>query len=122
MAEAHSRQDAAALAELAAQPQPDPWFVADELLRTGHAEAAAAYAQAVSGKAVEQLPAFVAAQAARPADPQARAALAAAAAAIGQGQPAEALRLLEAPAPARGSVVAVGIATVRGGALSRLRR
>ena len=48
------------LKRLAAQDDPDPWLVADELLRSGKRNAAAAFAAAVPRFAMKQLPDYVA--------------------------------------------------------------
>ena len=54
-------KDGAALQALAASDTPDPWFVAEELCRGGHTEAAKAFAKAAPRAATKALPAFVSA-------------------------------------------------------------
>ena len=57
---AHAAGDKAKLASLAAQPRPDRWRVADELLAGGHGEAATAYVADMKGAAVAKLATYVA--------------------------------------------------------------
>ncbi len=74
-----SLPDAPALAELAAQPEPDPWLVADRLLDRGESKAAAAFAAAaaVQGTDTAALGGYVASRGAGRGDAEVRKALAA---------------------------------------------
>jgi len=113
----------AALKALAAKDEPDPWLVADELIRRGEFDAADAFAKAAPRVDVETLPAYVASCRGKPDDPARRARLAAASAALGAGNPADALEALGAEEPAPiDDVVGVRLAMGRGSALSDLVR
>ena len=53
-------KDTAAFSALAAKDAPDPWFVAEELCRSGHKDVAVAFAKAAPRVVTKDLPAFVA--------------------------------------------------------------
>ncbi len=80
--EAWRARDEVALASLAANDDPDPWSVADELIGLGERDAADAFSKASPRKDVEGLPALLAAQRTVPDDGVARRALGLARAAL----------------------------------------
>jgi len=103
------------LRTLAAADDPDPWLVADEFCARGEHDAAQAFAKAAPRKDTERLPEYVAAQRARPADPEARKALAAANALL-QGDPQAALASLESVAVPGSDVTSVRLLLARAAA------
>jgi len=116
-------KDDAALKALAARDEPDPWLVADELVRRGEFDAADAFAKAAPRVDVERLPAYVSSRHGKPDDAARRERLANANAALGAGKPTEALAALGANEPAPfDDVVGVRLAMGRGFALARLVR
>ena len=84
-------KDDTGLKALASKDDPDPWLVADELVRRREHDAAAAFATAAPRIDVEALPAYVAAQRGANDDPARRARLGAANAALADKRPDEAL-------------------------------
>ena len=78
-------KDDLALKSLAAKDGPDPWLVADELIRRGEFDAADSFAKAAPRVDVEKLPAYAAARRGKPDDAARRVGLAAANAALGAG-------------------------------------
>jgi len=108
---------------LAEQDLPDPWIVADELIRRGQVDVAEAFAKAAPRADVEGLPTYVVSRKGRPDDAAARARCAAAAAAVHRG---EAEKVLDALGPATAGpiddVVGVRSQTFRGAALSMSER
>ena len=94
--------DPAALKALALRPEPDPWIVADELLGRGKADAATAFARAVTGPEAAALLAFVEAERKAPPAPELRRLLASAAAAVagaGGDRAGASLEAMQEPAP-----------------------
>jgi tetratricopeptide (TPR) repeat protein len=87
--------DAAALKELASRDDPDPWYVADELLFRGDPAAAAAFARAAPRKDVEALPAWIDRRRGAACDRGAREALVAIQALSDEGKFKEALAALD---------------------------
>ena len=113
-------KDDAGLKALAAKDDPDPWLVADELIRRGQHDAAERFAKAAPRKAVETLPRYVATRRsdARP-DPD-RAHVETVERALLAKAYEEALGL---PSPASlETVSAIRVAYGQGTALQRLRR
>ena len=96
-------KDDAALKALAAKDEPDPWLVADELLRRGEADAAEAFAKGASRVDTDALPGYVASQPDGPGDPGRRERLANASAALVSKAPD---RTLEALGPGESPVSA----------------
>ena len=122
LAAAKSKDDEA-LKALAARDDPDPWLVADDLIRRGEFDAADAFARAAPRVDVEALPAYVASRRGRPDDPARRSRQAAAYAALQTRKAAEALDALGAEEPGQISdVVGVRLAIGRGIALASLVR
>ena len=116
-------KDGAALKALAAKDDPDPWLVADELIRRGELDSADAFATAAPRMDVERLPAYVKSRRGEPDDAAARRSLAAANAALVAGSPKDAIEALGSPDDGK-PIDAVGIrrAFGRGQALSGLGR
>ena len=108
------------LKTLAERDDADPWLVADELCARGEHDAAAAFAKAAPRKETERLPDYVAAQRAKPTDPQMRKALAAATAFL-RKDPQQALAALETVQVAD-DVQSIEVLRVRGLALRTLDR
>lgn len=75
-------KDEAELRALASKDDPDPWLVADELIRRGQHDAAGAFAEASPRPDTERLPAYVASRRGQPDDAAGRERLASANAAI----------------------------------------
>jgi len=116
-------KDEAGLKTLALKDDPDPWLVADELVRRGEFDAAEAFAKAAPRKDVEKLPEYVASRRGKPDDAATRKPLAAANEALAAGKPKDALDALGLPE--KGSiedVVRVRLAMARGVALASLVR
>ncbi|MFO0931409.1 MAG: CHAT domain-containing protein [Planctomycetota bacterium] len=88
-------KDDSALKALASKDDPDPWLVADELIRRAQHDAAEAFAKAAPRVDVEQLPAYVASRRGKPEDPERRERLAKASATLRAGRYSEALAVLE---------------------------
>ena len=65
-------KDEAALRALAAKDDPDPWLVADELIRRGEFDVADAFARAAPRVDTEALPGYVASRRGKPDDPARR--------------------------------------------------
>jgi len=116
---AHEAGDGPRLAKLAQRTDLDPWLVADELCVRAEHDAAAAFARAAPRKDVEHLPAYVALQRDRRADPKARQALAAA---RETGDAAAALAVLDAAPATAENVVAVRLHLARGALLRSSKR
>lgn len=74
--------DAPALKALASRDDPDPWLVADELIRRAQHDAAEAFAKAAPRKATERLPGYVVERRADPTPDADRASVAGVAAAL----------------------------------------
>ena len=83
-------KDDAVLKALALKDDPDPWLVADELIRRGEFDAAGSFAKAAPRVDVERLPAYVASRRGKPDDLARRAHLAGANAALQAGKIADA--------------------------------
>ncbi len=116
-------KDDAALKALAVKDDPDPWLVADELIRRGEHDAADAFAKATPRVDVEKLPEYVASRRGKVDDAGRRARIAAANSALAAGKPDEAVGALGAPdAESIEDLVGVRLATGRGFALSSLLR
>ncbi|MCC7138127.1 MAG: tetratricopeptide repeat protein [Planctomycetes bacterium] len=116
-------KDDAALEALAVKDAPDPWIVADELIRRGEFDAADAFARAAPRVDIEALPAYVASRRGKPDDPTRRGRLAKAIAALRAREPADALAALGAEeSPPLEDVVGVRLTSVRGYVLARLER
>lgn len=116
-------QDAAALKALAAKGDPDPWLVADELIRRDQHDAADTFARAAPRMDVARLLDYVASRRGKPDDAAARASLAAATAALEAKQPAKALEVLgPADAGPPADVTRIRRAVRRGQALAALGR
>jgi len=116
-------KDDAALKALAGKDGPDPWIVADELIRRGAFDAAEAFAKAAPRVEVEMLPAYVASRRGKPDDAAARDAL------VGMNRaleakdfPAALAALGPADAAPPADVVGVRLAFARGIALQGLNR
>jgi CHAT domain-containing protein/tetratricopeptide (TPR) repeat protein len=109
-------KDEATLSALAAQNDPDPWLVAEELIRRDEWGAADGFSKAARRKDVEQLPDYVASRRGKPDDGLARAALLAANAALAGGDAKSALQALASVAGEEGTLVAVRISFARGAA------
>ncbi|MCC7136962.1 MAG: CHAT domain-containing protein [Planctomycetes bacterium] len=116
-------KDDVALKALAAKDAPDPWLVADELIRRGEFDVADAFAKAAPRVDTEALPGYVASRRGKPDDPARRERLASASAALAAGKPAQ---MLEALGPAKpepiDDVVGVRLTAGRASALGRLAR
>ncbi|MCC7136960.1 MAG: tetratricopeptide repeat protein [Planctomycetes bacterium] len=89
-------KDDAALKALASRDEPDPWLVADELIRRGRHDDADAFAKAAPRVDVERLPEYVASRRGKPDDAERRARLARANAALAAREFAPALDTLGA--------------------------
>ncbi|MCC7137430.1 MAG: tetratricopeptide repeat protein, partial [Planctomycetes bacterium] len=116
-------KDDAALKALASTDDPDPWLVADELIRRGQHDAADAFAKAASRVDVEKLPAYVASRRGKSDDPARRERLAKANAALSRREFTSALDALDPsePGPVE-DVVGVRLRMGRGFALAGLVR
>ena len=84
-------KDDAALKSLAGREDPDPWLVADQLIRRGEFDAAEVFAKVAPRKLAEKLPAYVASRRGKPDDPARRARALAGDAARAEGKPQGAL-------------------------------
>lgn len=116
-------KDDAALKALAAKNAPDPWLVADELLRRGEADAAEAFAKAAPRPDTESLPAYVASRRGKEDDPKRRERAAAINAAMKAGKADEALAAAgDAEAGPLTDIAGIRIAMGRATALSALER
>ncbi|MFO0934525.1 MAG: CHAT domain-containing tetratricopeptide repeat protein [Planctomycetota bacterium] len=121
--DAFTSKDAAALAALAARDEPDPWLVAEDLLRRGAGDAAVAFAAAAPRADVEALPAYVAARRAAGDDAARRTRVATAQAALTAGNLDAALEALgPAEAPPLRDVPGVQLQQLRGLVLARQQR
>ncbi len=121
--DAFTAKDTAALAALAARNDPDPWLVAEDLLRRGAAEAAEAFAAAAPRIDVEALPAYVAARRTAGDDTARRTRVATAQAAMSAGKLEAALEALgPAEAPPPRDVPGVQLQQLRGLVLARQQR
>jgi hypothetical protein len=121
--DAFTAKDAAALAALAARNDPDPWLVAEDLLRRGAAEAAEAFAAAAPRIDVETLPAYVAARRTAGDDTARRTRVATAQGAMSAGKLEAALVALgPAEAPPPRDVPGVQLQQLRGLVLARQQR
>ncbi|MFI5402073.1 MAG: tetratricopeptide repeat protein [Planctomycetota bacterium] len=107
---------------LAANDEPDPWLVADELCARGEHDAADAFAKAAPRADVQRLAAYVASRRAKKPDVAARKAVAAANTAFGAGKPAEALAAIESAKAVDDPIAAIRLAFGRAYALGELRR
>ena len=115
-------KDAEALKALAAQDEPDPWLVADELCFRGKHDAAEAFAKAAPRVDVERLPAYVDAWREREPNPEGRVLLAAVLDAMRQDNPATAVEKTGQLGQAGDGVMAIRLAYVRGVALRKTGR
>ncbi|MCC7137529.1 MAG: CHAT domain-containing protein [Planctomycetes bacterium] len=116
-------KDDATLKALASKDAPDPWLVADELIRREQHDAAEAFARAAPRVDTEALPAYVASRRGKPDDPSRRARIAKANAPFAAGDAAGALAALGAPETAAiEDVVGVRLAMGRAVALRALVR
>ncbi|MCC7136961.1 MAG: tetratricopeptide repeat protein [Planctomycetes bacterium] len=116
-------KDDAALKALAAKDDPDPWLVADELIRRGQHDAAEAFAKAAPRADVERLPEYVASRRGTPDDPARRERMATADAALLAREFAKALAALgPADAGPLEDVVGVRLHLMLGTALAGLVR
>ena len=114
-------KDDATLSTLAAKDDPDPWLVADELIRRGELDAADAFARAAPRKDVEQLPPYVASRRGKPDDPARRKRLADLNAALAANQAVVALEVASVSVSAE-DVTGIRIAGGRAIALRELER
>lgn len=114
-----TRGDDVALRHLAGRDDPDPWIVADELLRRGAPDAAAAFAAAEPRPDTEALPAYVAHQRGRADDTPRRERFAAALRALVGGDAAGALRELGDDQDQGSDVVGVRLARLRAHAVTK---
>jgi tetratricopeptide (TPR) repeat protein len=116
-------KDAPTLAALAAKDVPDPWLVADDLVRRGEHDAAEAFAKATPRVDVERLPSYVASRRGAADDPDRRERLAKANGVLATPRRLEAMEALgPAESPVREDVVGVRLAAARGFALHDLGR
>ena len=115
-------KDDAALKALAARDIVDPWLVADELMRRGAFDAAAAFAKAAPSPDVEALPAHVEARRARGPEVADRELLAAMNAAMASADPQKVLEGTDALAPEVDTPVRVRLLHIRGRALQAVGR
>ncbi len=115
-------KDDAALKTVAARDVLDPWLVADELIRRGEFDAAAAFAKAARHPDVEALPGHVEARRARGPEDADRALLAAVEAALASRNPQKVLEDTETLAPEVDTPVRVLLRHVRSAAFKALRR
>ncbi|MCC7136963.1 MAG: CHAT domain-containing protein [Planctomycetes bacterium] len=116
-------KDDAALKALASKDDPDPWLVADELIRRAQHDAAEAFAKAAPRVDTEALPAYVASRRGKPDDPARRERLAEASRAFSARDFPRALAALGPPE--RGpieDVVGVQLAIGRGIVFASLAR
>ena len=116
-------KDDASLRTLAAKDDPDPWLVADELVRRGEFDTAESFARAAPRVDVEKLSAYVASRRGKPDEAARRARLAAASTALSAGKFDDAIDALgpQESAPID-DVVGVRLAMGQGVALARLAR
>ena len=120
---ARAAQDEVGLALLAAKDEPDPWLVADDLLRRGEHEVAAVFAQAAPRVDVEGLPGYVTSQQGKLDDAGRRERLTQSSTALTAQDPTAALEALGPAEPgAIEDVVGVRLAMGRGLALAALGR
>ena len=120
---AFEAKDEARLRSLASADAPDPWLVADELVRRGALDAAAAFAGAAPRPDVEGLTAYVAGRRGREEDPVRRRAVVEGNAALAAGRAQDALAATEAaPSGAADDVLAVRRLGLRGAAMATLGR
>ena len=119
---AFEAKDEAALKALAEMDDPDPWLVADELLRRGESDAALAFAKAAPRKDTERLPAYIGERKDAPTDTEARGALARATAELAKGDAAAALAVLRGIAVDTASVLGMRLRYVEGLALREAGR
>ncbi len=116
-------KDDATLKDLAAKDDPDPWLVADELIRRGEHDVAEAFAKAAPRVDVENLPEYVASRRGKTDDQVARDLLAAANVALRTNKSQEALAAAGLPDAAMlGYVAGIRLAFARGVALQGLVR
>ncbi len=121
VAAAFEAKDDAAVKELAARDDPDPWLVADELLAAGRYDAALAFARAGRRGDTEALPGHLG-SAPRPDDAAVRGALAAFQDAAAREDMAAALRAVEGVAVPKGTAAGVRVLYGRAAALQALGR
>jgi len=114
--------DAAALRSLATKDDPDPWLVADDLIRRSRPDVATAFATAAPRKDVERLPEYVASRRGRPDDGTARAAVGAAKATLDRGDGRATLEALGGATAEAGSITAIRATFLRAGAEHALAR
>ena len=116
-------KDDTALKTLASKDAPDPWLVADELIRREQHDAAEAFARAAPRAATEALPAYVTSRRGKSDDPARRARLEKAVTALDRRRLAEALDAA-GPDDAGGDpdLVALRLWTTRARALAGLSR
>ena len=115
-------EDGAAMRALAAKDDPDPWLVADELIRRGEFDAAVAFATAAPRADVEALPGYVNASRGRAPDADERALLAAITKAQMAGEPRRMLEGTTERTEGIDSVVRIRLLHSRGNALWSLQR
>ncbi len=119
-------KDVAALETLAAADDPDPWWVVDDLMGRGRADAAEAFAKAAARGGARRdaagLPAYVAGRTAEPGEAALRAALSVALAALREGRAQDALAATGRAGPAPSGVLGIAWREARGMALRLSKR